>query len=552
MRAAIKTRQIAELATSKDRQRLARELAPSYQADNLLVFLKDDQVGLFLPAAGFAQNLRKGAAWQRFLAECNSAGRAAEELFFTDADAPVPVLGVSSHSDAVLVLVGPQAAISDDDVFLELLPLLAWSFNKERLAESAEAHAALAREKELSASLLAESLDKARAKLAAALVDARRAEDALRLADQRKDEFLAILAHELRNPLAPISNGIELLRNAEKRPQLLPQIRRMMNDQLRYMARLIDDLMDVSRITRGKVHLKKRRVVVQDVLDSAIEATRGYLEQQQHELVVARSEQPVFVDADSIRLAQVFANLLNNAARYTRPGGTITVTVEATHDEVTVAIRDTGVGLSAVELEKIFDMFVQVDRSTEEARGGLGIGLTLVKKLVELHQGHVSASSEGKGLGSEFTVSLPLDMSATQEEREVTSAPLSTAPFTDSLRVLVVDDNRASAETLGMLVEALGHQVDVVFRGRDALTQAGLHSPQVVLLDIDLPDLNGYEVCRRLRQLPTVSEARIVAQTGWGQAEDRRKAFEAGFDDFLVKPVDISRMHEVLTQKPRG
>lgn len=447
--------------------------------------------------------------------------------------------------DAILVLVGANAKIDDSDELFQLLPLLAWSFHKESQALSSTASVALAREKEDSANLLAKSLDRARAKLAAALVNARRAEEALRVADQRKDEFLALLAHELRNPLAPLGNGIALLAHAEKQPHMLPKVRKMMSNQLRQMSRLIDDLMDVSRITRGKLKLQIQPVTVEQVINSAIEAIQPTLEKQRHKLQVRMPDEPLVLQADGARLSQVFANLLNNAAKYTAPGGSIEVAIEAKPLEVVISIKDTGVGLDVTELDRIFDMFVQIDRSTDDAHGGLGIGLTLVKNLVEMHDGHVVAKSNGKGCGSEFVVTLP----RAESERLQRAHPTPTQVQPENpqlLKVLIVDDNEASAKSLGMLVEMMGHAVFLAFTGQDAVAKATEQKPQIIFLDIGLPDISGYEVCENLRHLPAVKHARIVAQTGWGQEEYKNRAREAGFDEFLVKPIDTKRLQEII------
>lgn len=536
---------ISALASSTDKHKIAEQLAPFYNADNLVIFLKDREIGIFLPVAGFPLNLKNGAAWQAFLNKCVSDGRAQSYLEFSETNGPIPVLATRGDADSILVLVGAQSAISDDDELLALLPLLTWAFDKEKLALTSVANVALAREREMVASLLAESLDKARAKLASALVDAQRAEEALRLADQRKDEFLAILAHELRNPLAPIGNGIELLKHAEKSPQMLPKIRKIMSNQLRQMTRLIDDLMDVSRITRGKISLRIETVLLKQIIDSAIEGAQPFIDQQNHELILHMPNEPIVLNADAARLSQVFSNLLNNAAKYTDPGGVITVAVQSNQDEVMVSISDTGVGLNADEADNIFDMFVQVERAIDDARGGLGIGLTLVKNLVELHEGRVAAKSQGRGTGSEFIVTLPKAKAGEPQTRNPATV-LRPADQSKPLEILVVDDNEASARTMGMLVEMLGHKAYVAFRGYEALDQAIAHQPQIVLLDIGLPDISGYDLCQKLHTALTSKETIIVAQTGRGQDSDRRKAKEAGFSHFLVKPVDIDSLNQII------
>lgn len=546
-----KLKRIAALVEATDRKALVQQLAPLYRADDLAVFLKDRQVNLFLPIPGLSQRLRNGRAWQSFLARCDQDGRAQDRLQWAGNEQPVTVMAVRSSANAILVLVGDSAHIEDDDELLIMLPMLAWAFDKENQARASAANAALALEKETSAHLLAEALDKARAKLAAALVEAQRAHAALHLADQRKDEFLAILAHELRNPLAPLGNGIELLKFAEDNPGLLPDIRRMMDNQLRQMVRLIDDLMDVSRITRGKVTLKFQRVPLMQIIDAAIEGARPTIDRLQHTLNVSASDENIILNADAARLAQVFSNLLTNAAKYTDPGGRIDLSVSGTPTEVVITVKDSGVGLDAGEVDNIFDMFVQVNRSSEDARGGLGIGLTLVKRLVELHRGTVIAKSEGRGAGSEFIVTLP---KATL--RQAPSPKQSPSPANDlhcePLSLLIVDDNEASASTMSTIAELLGHEPDIAFTGRDALAKARLRPPNILLLDIGLPDISGYEVCRRLRQEPAFDRTLIVAQTGWGQERHKQRGREAGFDYYLVKPLNMEHLQKIIGLAQRG
>lgn len=537
---------ITALAGKVGRQNTARQLAAVYRADDLMIFLRDQQVGLFLPASGFSQNLKDGKAWQRFLRHCIDNGRATDHLQFSHVTKPVPVIGIKGQEDIIVVLVGGRSAIDEGDELFQLSPLLAHAFRAESQSEALAAQTALAREKEMSASLLAQSLDKARARLASTLNTARQAEEALRLADKRKDEFLAILAHELRNPLAPIGNGIELLKHAQHNPQILPDVRKMMDTQLRQMVRLIDDLMDVSRITRGKVNLRNQTVPLKKLIDSAIEGAKPFIDQQQHRLSLHMTDDAIRVNADATRLTQVFSNLLNNAAKYSDPGGSIDITVKADADEIAISIRDTGIGLNAQELTSIFDMFVQAVAMAGYARGGLGIGLTLVKNLVELHQGSVCAKSAGRGQGSEFIVTLPRIQKKHESEPINQSKPPMAAAPVKHLKVLVVDDNEPSAHSMCMIAELLGHQAGVALTGEEALAKAERFQPQIILLDIGLPDISGYEVCRRLRAIPAFKDTLIIAQTGWGQIGDKQKGAEAGFDHYLVKPVDMSDLEPIF------
>lgn len=543
--AAAKLHAIAALVDKSKREKLAKQLAQMYDADGVAIFLKDKEVGLFLPAAGLAQKLKNGQHWQSFFVRCERQGRAQDHLQLESWRQPKPILGVHCGADAILVLVGAGAHVEDDDELLIMLPVLAWAFDKERDASVSAVNAASAKEKEMTASVLSEALEKVRAKLAAALVEAQRAQAALRLADKRKDEFLAILAHELRNPLAPIGNGIELLKYAEADPKMLPGIRKMMEGQLRQMVRLIDDLMDVSRITRGKVTLKFQRVLLRQIVDSAIEGVKPVIDRQRHSLRVDFSDEDIVVNADAARLAQVFSNLLSNAAKYTDPGGRIDLTVRASQSEAIISVKDTGVGLDSAEVENIFGMFVQVDRASADARGGLGIGLTLVKRLVEFHGGKVIAKSGGRGLGSEFVVTLPRAAASEMPDLRPNALPVDEGAK-KPLSFLIVDDNEASTNTMRSIVELLGHKAEIAFNGASALSKARLYRPDIILLDIGLPDISGYEVCRCLRQESVFDHTLIVAQTGWGQEAHKQQGREAGFDHYLVKPLDMGHLQKII------
>jgi PAS domain S-box-containing protein len=379
------------------------------------------------------------------------------------------------------------------------------------------------------------------ARLAADLIERVRVEQALREADRRKDEFLATLAHELRNPLAPIRAGLELIQLAAGDPNAVEQARTVMARQLKQLIRLIDDL--ISRISRGKIELRKEPIELAAAVNSAVEAIRPFIEKMEHELTVTLPLPPVIVDADLTRLAQVFHNLLNNAAEYTDRRGRITLVAERQGSEVVIAVRDTGIGIPPANLPKLFEMFSQVESSLSRSQGGLGIGLCLVKRLVEMHGGRIEARSEGLGKGSEFVVHLPLAVGASvadEPEQDVCEVVKS------SLRILVVDDNRDSADSLSMILKATGYHTRTAYDGEEAVSAARAYRPDVILLDLGLPKLNGYEACRRIRQQPDGSSPVIVAQTGWGQDEDRRRSHDAGFDYHLVKPVDPQALLKLL------
>jgi PAS domain S-box-containing protein len=366
-------------------------------------------------------------------------------------------------------------------------------------------------------------------------------------ADRRKDEFLATLAHELRNPLAPITNAVALLRSANGSPALAANARAMIERQLDQMTRLVDDLLDISRITNGKLHLRKEPIDVAEVIRSAVEAVRPILESQRHTFTLSLPSDPVFLDADPIRLAQVFANLLNNAAKYTDRGGHLWLRAEPQDGEVVVSVRDTGIGIAAEHLAHIFDMFSQITPALERSQGGLGIGLALVRGLVELHGGKIEAHSAGPGKGSEFIVHLPLAHAVGEFPlSEPTNGELS--PRGPRRRILIVDDNRDAADSLATMLQMLGHEIDTAYDGLEAVQSAATLRPDVVVLDIGLPKMNGYEAARHLRGQPWGKDILLIALTGWGQDEDKRRAEEAGFDHHVTKPVTLAMLEGLLSR----
>jgi PAS domain S-box-containing protein len=372
----------------------------------------------------------------------------------------------------------------------------------------------------------------------------RRSEEALRQADRRKDEFLATLAHELRNPLAPVRNSLELMKLAGSDPALLAQARSTMERQIAQMVRLIDDLLDVSRITRNRLELRRKLVDLAPIVLHAVEATRPLFEQARHELFVALPPEPIRLDADPERLTQVFGNLLTNACKYTEPGGRVWLDAEPQDDVVVVRVHDTGIGIPADRLPEVFDLFTQMDRSLERSQGGLGIGLSLVKQIVEMHGGEVKAESAGPGEGSSFSVRLPR-----LREQRITIPPADVpgdeAPGIRG-RILVVDDNRDGADSLALLLRRAGADVRTAYDGRAAIEAAAAFRPDVILLDLGLPEVNGYEVCRAIRGREGGRDPVIVALTGWGQEEDRRRSAGAGFDGHLVKPVEHAALARML------
>jgi PAS domain S-box-containing protein len=379
-------------------------------------------------------------------------------------------------------------------------------------------------------------------KVARDITERKQMDAALREADRRKDEFLATLAHELRNPLAPIRHSLEILLRSEGDPRLFRHATDILGRQLSHMVRLVDDLLDVSRITRDKLQLRKTRVDLESIIKHAVEASRPLAERDQQTIEVSLPEQAIYLDADAVRLTQVFSNLFNNACQYTEQGGRIWLTAERQGAEVVVVVRDSGIGMPADQLDGIFEMFAQVDDESERPRRGLGIGLTLVRRLVHLHGGTVTARSEGRGLGSEFEVRLPVaephpELEAPEHPREVDST---------TRRILVVDDNRDSAESIATLLQISGHKTFVVHDGLSAVEAAEHLRPDVVLLDVGLPKLSGIDACRRIRTHAWGKGMVIVALTGWGQESDRRNTREAGFDAHLVKPVDYGDLLQLL------
>ena len=379
--------------------------------------------------------------------------------------------------------------------------------------------------------------------------DLRRLASDLSEVDRRKNEFLATLAHELRNPLAPMGNMLEVLKRADGDVEILKRARDTMERQLHQMVRLVDDLLDLSRITHDRLELRKSEIELSSVIQQAVEVAKPLLDTANHELQVVLPLEPVYLNADSARLAQVFGNLLNNSCKYTKPNGTISVKVELVDREVLVIVRDNGAGIPHDKLQSIFNMFTQVDQTDERSQGGLGIGLTLVKRLVELHGGSVEARSAGEGEGSEFVVRLPVVVGAIDRmplDQDVKHESTSTH------RILIVDDNRDSAESLSMLLEITGNVTFMAHDGFEAIESIEKYRPEVVLLDIGLPKLNGHEVCRRVREQEWGKDIVVIALTGWGQEEDRRKSEEAGFNGHLVKPVDYDLLIELLSKLTNG
>jgi PAS domain S-box-containing protein len=366
---------------------------------------------------------------------------------------------------------------------------------------------------------------------------------ARKLEDRRKNEFLAVLAHELRNPLASLRNGLQVLRLADNDRAALAQARPMMERQLQHLVRLVDDLLDVSRISQGKLQLRKERLSLGAVVAHALEVIGQHTDHGQHELTVKVPEEPTYVDADKTRLAQAISNLVNNAIKYSDPGSQIWVTAEHRGNEAVIMVKDNGVGIETAMLGKVFDMFTQIDRSLEQSQGGLGVGLNIVKQLVEMHGGTVTAHSAGLGKGSEFSIHLPVVLAVHQQQDSSGDEPAATST---RHRILVVDDNRDAASSMAMMLQMMGNDVRTANDGLAGIQVAEAFFPDLILLDIGMPKLNGFDTCRRIREQPWGKNVVIVALTGWGQDEDKQRSQEAGFDSHVVKPVDPATLEQLL------
>jgi CheY-like chemotaxis protein/nitrogen-specific signal transduction histidine kinase len=378
------------------------------------------------------------------------------------------------------------------------------------------------------------------------------AEKALLDADRRKDEFIATLSHELRNPLAPIRNSLELLEREACDDAIQKQSRSVIKRQVEQMTRLVEDLLDISRVTRDKIELRKEVVDLAAIIKGSIEISRPAIDSAGHELKIILPEQPVLVKVDPGRMAQVFSNLLNNASKFTDRCGIIEIEAKRAGTDVIVSVRDNGIGIPCEELAHVFDMFRQVDQSLEKSHGGLGIGLTLVRRLVELHGGTVNAQSEGPGKGSEFIVRLPVAKGAEKKVRKQNDKNEKNAAI-PKFRVLVVDDNRDSGHTLSLLLKIKGHEVRTAGDGLEAVATAKEFRPDIILMDVGMPNLNGYEATQRIRETSWGKDIMIVALTGWGQPSDVVRSIEAGCSAHLVKPVVFSELERLMaTAKNKG
>ena len=526
---------IDRLAVVEGREAAASALAAHLGAQGLLLFVQDPALGAFLPAPGMRKTYAGGPLWRQFLRRCLAEPRVSGMVDF-DGQEPCHAEAIVDGGCAI-VLLAPRGSWPRQ--LQEIVPWLRAVLEAQQAQHLGRAEAAEAREAASRAHALAKALDAARG--AAAKLNAQ-----LREEHERKDEFLAMLAHELRNPLAPIATAIEVLRHADRSPQSGRQLD-VMARQLHQLTSIVDDLLDVSRVSRGLIVLRREPVRLDDILDHAVEACRHILEQRRHTLRRMPAG-ALFVNGDRVRLTQVFSNLLHNAAKYTDPGGDLTLSAVPDQARVSVVVRDNGIGIPRDMLSRVFDMFTQAPASLDRAHGGLGIGLTLVRTLVELHGGHVTAHSVGPGHGSTFTVNLPLVAApADAPARPPVQAPVERAEGACGIAILVVDDNRDAADSLAEVLRIMGGQVDVVHDGRAALEHACGNVPRLVLLDIGLPGIDGYETAREWRRRFGGS-AMLVALTGYGSPQDKRKAQDAGFDLHLTKPISMPELQQLIAR----
>ena len=523
----------------------------------VLIFGRDAEVGIFLPAPGLPQTLRAGRRWQDFLRQCAEAGSAEASLPSAEFDTDSPVWGqCDSGGKVIVVFIGAEPAAPTRAAIVALLPLIGAKLAGELAEIAAVGLAAAARESHRRANELNTALDVSRRELQSAyqrvedeLVFRREAEAKLRDADRRKDEFLAMLAHELRNPLAPIGMAAKILRVGQVTPDRVKQTCEIIDRQIRHMTKLLDDLLDVSRVTRGLVVLTQGVHDIVAIVRDAVEQARPLIDARCHHLSLTVPAQAAQVRGDGTRLVQIVTNLLNNAAKYTPQGGVIELELKLDAGTVQIVVRDNGTGIDASLLPHIFDLFVQGERSFDRAQGGLGIGLALVKSLVEQHDGSIGVASAGHGAGSEFTIRLPRAQAVTPA---LEMPPHGKTAESRALNILIVDDNADAADTLSMYLSTFGHQLHVAYEGHRGLALAAEAAPDVLLLDIGLPDIDGYQLARRLRALPQTAHATLIALTGYGQDSDRERSIAAGFDHHLTKPVDVAALLRLVANGQKG
>lgn len=539
-------RLVAQLADTCTREAAAGELARALGVDRVLLFVRDPELGSLLPAEGFPQTLRAGAAWRAFVRGCSEPGRYEADVGEVDGAGPDPHVVAYVEADSALFLFGrPTADAELLEVFLGALPLVGAMLRAEYKVRLAEADAALARATGRHANDLATALDAARVDVERALAESARLNAELEERDRRKDDFLAMLGHELRNPMAAISGAIEVLRLEAGDPSQVRKARAILERQAEQLAHLVDDLLDVARITRGKVVLRPEVIEVGVVVQRAVDAARAAADAKGHRLSL-EVRRRIEANADRTRLEQIVTNLLTNATKYTDPGGHIRVLVDEEDGNAVISVADDGIGIPEHLLPRVFEAFHQVDPAIDRGAGGLGIGLTVASRLAALHQGRIDVTS-AVGVGSTFSLRIPARDGPNQVAvEEPTPGAPEAREAGGPLRILVVDDNLDSAEMLSALLASWGHETHVAGDGPSAILRAKEMRPDVVLLDIGLPGMNGFAVAARLRDEPATANVRILALSGYGQESDRLKSRAAGCEEHLVKPVDIALLKRLL------
>ena len=526
---------LVRLVHAGARRDTASALAAALGGEELLALVLDREVDALVPAPGFAQTLDGGDSWREFVRRCRTPGRAAAEVELPR--------GRRRHAQALageglaLVLLGGSPEVADLGPLERYLPLLSFAFAAEQRALLAAADAAQARKAAARAHALAQALDAARA-------DASRLNAELRAEHEHKDRFLAMLAHELRNPLSPLVTSLDLMRLAAPTDAALRERIAVMTRHVRQLSQLVDDLLDVSRVSHGHIELRREPLALGPVVRDALEATQAIVESRRHTVEVSLPQEALYVHGDRVRLTQVLSNLVHNAAKYTDPGGRIAIRVGADAARARVEVCDSGIGIDAENLPHVFAVFNQGPVALARSRGGLGVGLTLARSLARLHGGEVQAQSEGAGKGSTFTLTLPLLRDLPQRSKPPPAAAPAAAR---ALRVLIVDDNEDAADSLGALVKMLGHHVCIAYSGASAIQTAADASVELVFLDIGLPEMDGYEVARRLRRL-LGPRPYIIALTGYGGAQHAERTREAGFDEHLLKPAAVEALRAIASR----
>lgn len=530
---------VVRLGLRNERAQAAEALAERLGVDDFLLFVRDPALDVMIPAHGFPQTLRGGPAWRDFLSRCRQPGRHAGMVDLPPGTSR-PALALVTPGVGALLL-GATRHEAELDAVESLLPLVGAVLDAEQRMVAAAAEALDAKGAASRSNALANALEASRAEGA-------RLNERLREEHRRKDDFLAMLAHELRNPLTPLVSSIELLQRGGLDPSATTRQLEVMARQIHQLSRLVDDLLDVSRVSRGRIELRRDPIDVGTMVRDAIETSLPLLAARRHVVSLDLPLDPLVVNVDPVRITQVVANLLNNAAKYTHPGGRVEVRVRRYGNDAAIEVEDNGLGMAAEMLARVFDLFMQVPVSLDRAQGGLGIGLRLVRMLVELHGGRVVAQSAGVNRGSCFTVFLPVAADGmVPVARAAPSALVARIDQPRPLRVLVVDDNHDAADSLAMILEMTGNHVGIAYSGLKALQIAPDLDPDLVVLDIGLPEIDGYEIARRLRRVAR-RNAWFVALTGYGSEGDRRLAREAGFDEHVVKPIDVDAVQMIVAR----